>query len=61
MRDWEVSMIELFLSVQLSCSDSQGIIDRIRTDEYLSSQIKEELITEIKKVTPNCSLNTALK
>jgi len=54
-------MIELFLSVQLSCSDSEGIIDRIRTDEYLSSQIKEELITEIKKVTPNCSLNTALK
>ena len=54
-------MIELFLSVQLSCSDSEGIIDRIRTDEYLSSQIKEELITEIKTVTPNCSLNTALK
>jgi len=54
-------MIELFLSVQLSCSDSEGIIDRIRTDEYLSSQIKEELITEIKKITPNCSLNTALK
>jgi len=54
-------MIELFLSVQLSCSDSEGIIDRIRTDEYLSSQIKEELITEIKKVTPNCSLNTTLK
>jgi len=61
MRDWEVSMIELFLSVQLSCSDSQGIIDRVRSNDYLSSQIKEELIIEIEKVTPNCSLNTALK
>jgi hypothetical protein len=54
-------MVELFLSVQLSCSESQGIIDRIRSNDYLSSQIKEELIIEIKKVTPNCSLNTALK
>jgi hypothetical protein len=54
-------MVELFLSVQLSCSESQGIIDRIRSNEYLNSQIKEELITEIEKVTSNCSLNTALK
>lgn len=54
-------MIELFLSVQLSCSESQGMIDRLLSIEYLSSQIKEELIAEIKKVTPNCSLNTALK
>ena len=54
-------MIELFLFVQLSCSESQGIIDRIRSNNRLSSQIKEELIIEIEKVTPNCSLNTALK
>ena len=54
-------MVELFLSVQLSCPDSQGMIDRFRSNNYLSSQIKEELIIEIKKVTPNCSLNTALK
>ena len=54
-------MVELFLSVQLSCSESQGIIDRILFNNYLSSQIKEELIIEIEKVTPNCSLNTELK
>lgn len=54
-------MIELFLFIQLSCSDSQGMIDRIRSNDRLSSQIKEELIIEIEKVTPNCSLNTALK
>ena len=54
-------MIELFLVVQLSCLDSQSIIDRIRSNDRLSSQIKEELIIEIEKVTPNCSLNTALK
>ena len=54
-------MVELILVVQLSCPDSQGMIDRIRSNNYLSSQIKEELIIEIKKVTPNCSLNTALK
>lgn len=54
-------MIELFLSVQLSCSDSQGMIDRLLSIDYLSHQVKEELITEIEKVSPNCSLNTALK
>ena len=54
-------MVELFLFVQLSCSDSQGMIDRIRASDRLSSQSKEEMIIEIKKVTPNCSLNTALK
>ena len=54
-------MVELFLFVQLSCSESQGMIDRLLSIDYLSSQIKEELIIEIEKVTPNCSLNTALK
>lgn len=54
-------MIELFLSAQLSCSESQGIIDRIRSNDHLSSQTKEELIAEIKEASINCSLNTTLK
>ena len=53
-------MIELFLSLQMSCSDIESIINRVRLNEYLNSQLKEELITEIKKAT-DCSLNTTLK
>ena len=39
------------------CSDVQGIIDTVRSDRYLSSETKTEIVEMLIKETPECELH----
>ena len=47
-------MIEFLLYSQLSCSDADAIMFRMRNKENLNDQVKIELIEAVKESTPEC-------
>jgi len=48
-------MIELFLSMSLSCPEATNIINRMEQQrEALGNRVVDELIHEIKNYSPEC-------
>lgn len=47
-------MIALFLTTTITCSQAQGLLNRIQTHKSLPNYVKIELLEEIKKVIPTC-------
>ena len=52
-------MLEVLLATLIDCSDTQGLIDTVRTDKYLSFETKTEIVEMLIKETPDCELNVA--
>ena len=50
-------MFAVLIAGLLECSDIEGIIDNVRGDKKLSSEIKTELVETLIKITPECELN----
>ena len=48
-------MFELLLYSGIHCTDAADIISRINADQYVSNEIKAELIEVIQESTPECS------
>ncbi len=48
-------MFELLLYSGIHCIDAADIISRINADQYVSNEIKAELIEVIQESTPECS------
>ena len=49
--------MEILIATLISCSDVQGIIKTIRTDKYLTSEVKTEIVEMLLQGTPQCELN----
>ena len=57
----DVAMFAVLLAGLMECSDIQGIVDKVRGDNGLSSEIKQELVETLIKITPECELNERSK
>ena len=53
----DIAMFAVLIATMIPCSDIQGLIDTVRTDRYLSSETKTEIIEMLIKETPECELN----
>ena len=50
-------MFAVLIATMMPCSDVQGIIDTVRSDKYLASETKTEIVEMLLKETPECELN----
>ena len=53
----DIAMFAVLIATMIPCSDIQGLIDTVRTDRYLSSETKIEIVEMLIKETPECELN----
>ena len=49
--------MEILLATLISCSDVHNIIETIRADKYLTSEVKTEIVEMLLQGTPQCELN----
>ena len=50
-------MFAVLIATMMPCSDVQGIIDTVRSDRYMASETKTEIVEMLLKETPECELN----
>ena len=50
-------MFAVLIATMMPCSDVQGIVDTVRSDRYLASETKTEIVEMLLKETPECELN----
>ena len=53
----DIARFAVLIATMIPCSDIQSLIDTVRTDRYLSSETKTEIIEMLIKETPECELN----
>jgi|TARA_B100001094_G_scaffold24504_1_gene20617 hypothetical protein len=53
----DIAMFAVLIATMMPCSDVQGIIDTVRSDRYLASETKTEIVEMLLKETPECELN----
>ena len=53
----DIAVFAVLIATFLPCSDVQGIIDTVRSDRYLASDTKTEIVEMLLKETPECELN----
>ena len=53
----DIAMFAVLIATLIPCSDVQGIIDTVRSDRYLSSETKTEIVEMLIKETTECELN----
>ena len=53
----DIAMFAVLIATMMPCSDVQGIIDTVRSDRYLTSETKTEIVEMLLKETPECELN----
>ena len=53
----DIAMFAVLIATLIPCSDVQGIIDTVRSDRYLASETKTEIVEMLLKETPECELN----
>ncbi len=53
----DIAMFAVLIAAMMPCSDVQGIIDTVRSDRYLASETKTEIVEMLLKETPECELN----
>tara|TARA_Y100001963_G_scaffold82893_1_gene114886 strand:+ start:280 stop:465 length:186 start_codon:yes stop_codon:yes gene_type:complete len=51
------SMIAVLVAGLMECSDIQGIIETVKSDKYLSSEAKIEIVEILIQGTPQCDLH----
>ena len=49
--------MEILIATLISCSDIQGIMETVRADKYLTSEVKTEIVEMQLQGTPQCELN----
>ena len=53
----DIAVFAVLIATMLPCSDVQGIIDTVRSDRYLASETRTEIVEMLLKETPECELN----
>ena len=53
----DIAMFAVLIATMIPFSDIQSLIDTVRTDRYLSSETKTEIVEMLIKETPECELN----
>ena len=53
----DIAMFAVLIATMMPCSDVQGIIDTVRSDRYMASETKTEIVEMLLKETPECELN----
>ena len=53
----DIAMFAVLIATMMPCSDVQRIIDTVRSDRYLASETKTEIVEMLLKETPECELN----
>ena len=53
----DIAMFAVLIATLIPCSEVQGIIDTVRSDRYLSSETKTEIVEMLIKETPECELH----
>ena len=53
----DIAMFAVLIATMMPCSDVQGIVDTVRSDRYLSSETKTEIVEMLIKETPECELH----
>ena len=53
----DIAMFAVLIATMMPCSDVQGIVDTVRSDKYVSSETKTEIVEMLLKETPECELN----
>ena len=53
----DIAMFAVLIATMMPCSDVQGIIDTVRSDRYLPSETKTEIVEMLLKETTECELN----
>ena len=53
----DIAMFAVLIATMMPCSDVQGIVDTVRSDRYLASETKTEIVEMLLKETPECELN----
>ena len=53
----DIAMFAVLIATFIPCSDVQGIIDTVRSDRYMASETKTEIVEMLLKETPECELN----
>ena len=53
----DIAVFAVLIATFLPCSDVQGIMDTIRSDRYLTSETRTEIVEMLLKETPECELN----
>ena len=53
----DIAVFAVLIATMMPCSDVQSIIDTVRSDRYLASEIKTEIVEMLLKETPECELN----
>ena len=53
----DIAVFAVLVATFLPCSDVQGIIDTVRSDRYLTSETRTEIVEMLLKETPECELN----
>ena len=51
------AMLAVLIAGLIECSDIESIVENVRADKNLSSEIKTELIEVLIHSTPQCELN----
>ena len=53
----DIAMFAVLIATMMPCSDVQGIVDTVRSDRYLASETKTEIVEMLLKETTECELN----
>ena len=53
----DIAMFAVLIATMMPCPDVQDLIDTVRSDRYLSSDTKTEIVEMLLKETPECELN----
>ena len=53
----DIAVFAVLIATFLPCSDVQGIIDTVRSDRYMASETKTEIVEILINGTPECELN----
>ena len=51
------AMFAVLIAGLMECSDIQSIVETVRADKTISSEIKTELVETLLQGTPECELN----
>ena len=52
----DIAVFAVLIATMMPCSDVQGLIDTVRSDRYLTSDAKIEIVEILIQGTPQCEL-----
>ena len=57
----DIAVFAVLIATMMPCSDVQGIIDTVRSDRYLTSETRTEIVEMLLNETPECELDEGSK